>query len=342
MYGYYLAPDPMQGRQELQLRQEIPFFGKRGLRGDVASGDAVMRTRAADALVLDTDFSVAEAFYEYVRASEVERLLREERELVVRMRDVTRVRYSTGTAEQQEVLKLELTISQIDDELTMNVHEQDRIRARLNELTGRDPHGALPAPVWTTPDASAVEAIADPESALLNRPEVAAANAGVAKAEAARTLAGREFIPDFMLGVMFEYGAGEDYAWEVLAGVNLPIWLGKRRAMVREADAMRTSAQHQLNWQELRVRRDVEDALHGVYGARERLERFDTLILPQAEQTFRSSEAGYRAGKVDFMDYLDSQRMLLAMRKEYYGVVASLGTQIAALERATGRGTVDK
>lgn len=129
--------------------------------------------------------------------------------------------------------------------------------------------------------------------------------------------------------------------WEVLAGVNLPIWIGKRRAMVREADAMRESARHRLEAEELRVRRDLEDALHGVYGARERLERFETLILPQSQQAFESSEAGYRAGRVDFMNYLDSERMLLAMRKEYYGVVAALGVSVAALERAIGRAADD-
>ncbi|HEU4363877.1 MAG TPA: TolC family protein [Candidatus Krumholzibacteria bacterium] len=336
MYGYYVAPDPMQGRQELELRQEIPFPGKRGLRGDVAAREADMIARSADALALDVDFEVAEAFYEYVRASEVGRVLEDERGLVIRMRDVTRVRYSSGTAEQQEVLKLELALSQIDDARTMNEHERDHAGLRLNELTGRDARAPLAAPEWTTPDPSALEAMAISDSALVHRPEMAAARAGLERAQAARKLAGREYIPDFMLGVMFEYGADRDEEWEVLAGVSLPIWLGKRRAMVRETEAMREAARHALQAEELRVRRDVEDALHAMYSARERLERFEQLILPQAEQAFESSEAGYRAGRVDFMDYLDSERMLLAMRKEYYGVVAELGMRVAALERALG------
>lgn len=336
MYGYYVAPDMLQGRQEFELRQEIPFPGKRGLRGDVAAREADMIARSADAFALDTDYEVAAAFFEYVRTSEVQRVLDEERTLVSRMRDAAHVRYGAGTAEQQEVLKLELVLSQIDDERTMNEHELHRVGIRLNELTGRDARASLAPPEWTTPDAGALEALAIADSALVRRPEMAAARAGVDRAEAARKLAGREYIPDFMLGVMFEYGADMDEEWEVLAGISLPIWLGKRRAMVRETEAMRESALYAMQAEELRVRRDVEDALHGVYGARERLERFEKLILPQAQQAFESSEAGYRAGRVDFLDYLDSERMLLAMRKEYYGVVAELGMRVAALERALG------
>jgi outer membrane protein TolC len=102
---------------------------------------------------------------------------------------------------------------------------------------------------------------------------------------------------------------------------------------------MKTAAAHQLRARELRARRDVEEALARVRAADERRRRFEDVILPQAEQTYASSEAGYRAGRVDFLDYLDSERMLLSMRKEYYEVVADLGMQIAALERAVARRT---
>jgi outer membrane protein TolC len=134
--------------------------------------------------------------------------------------------------------------------------------------------------------------------------------------------------------VKWEFGADMDDTWELMAGVELPIWIGKRRAMVREAEAMGDAARHRLRADSLRVRREVEDAIHGVRSARERLARFEERILPRAEQAFQSSEASYRVGRVEFIDYLDSQRMLLAMRREYFDAVAELGKEVAALERA--------
>jgi outer membrane protein TolC len=125
-----------------------------------------------------------------------------------------------------------------------------------------------------------------------------------------------------------------DDGWMVMAGIDLPIWLGKRRAMVREAEAMGEAARYRLRDDSLRVHREVEDAIHGVRAARERLTRFEQRILPRAEQSFQSSEAAYRVGNVEFIDYLDSQRMLLAVRREYFGVIAELGMEVAALERA--------
>ena len=334
MYGYHVRPERIQGRQELELFQQFPFFGKRGMRRDIAERDASVELNVADATALDVEFEVKAAFYRYVGLSETTRVLENESELLRRMRDVAQIRYSSGASEQQEVLKIELSLSRLADETTLNRRELVATRARLNELIGRHATAVLPAPEWTTPDLAAIDAMAVPDSARARRPEVAMARAEIERAEAARRLAKREYVPDFMLGVKYEFGAGEDDLWEVMAGINLPIWIGKRRAMVREAEAMRQSAEYGLEAATLRTNREVEAAAERARAARERFERYQNAILPQAEAAFESSEAGYRTGRVNFLDYLDSERTLLEMRREYAMVIADLGMQMAALERA--------
>ncbi len=335
-YGYYTAPDVLKGRQEIILQQEIPFPGKRGLRGEIASREAAMTERMSDAMVLEIDLEVKTAFYQYVGLTETASVLENETDLLRRMRDVAKVRYESGTAEQQDVLKVELSLSQVADETTVNQQEIAATRARLNELIGRDAVSPLPRPVWSAPDFAVIDQAALADSALVRRPEIAGARAELAMAEASRRLAKREYIPDFMLGVDYEFGANQDGWWEWMAGVNIPIWIGKRRAMVREAEAMQKSAEYRIREETLRTLSEVEAATARARAARERLERFENAILPQAEAAFASSEASYRTGRVSFLDYLDSERMLLEMRKDYAMVRADLGMQLAALERAIG------
>ncbi|HEX5132167.1 MAG TPA: TolC family protein [Candidatus Krumholzibacteria bacterium] len=334
LYGYWVAPDAMQGRQEIVLMQQFPFFGKRGLRGDVAASAADVEASGSVAVALDVDAAVKMSFYDYVRLYETERVLVEEAGLLARMRDAIQVRYAAERAQQQDVLKVTLAISQLDDQLTVSRRELAVLRARLNELIGRDASAPLPPPQWTVPEVEDLTAEALVDTALARRPEMAAARAEVEMAERMHRLAKKEYIPDFMLGAMYEFGADQEDTWELMAGINLPLWLGKRKAGVRAADAMRTSAGHRLRAEELRARRDVSEAVERVRAAEERRARFETVIVPQAEQTFQSSEAGYRSSRVDFLDYLDSERTLLSIRREYYAVIADLGVQIAALERA--------
>jgi outer membrane protein, heavy metal efflux system len=336
IYGYYTAPEWMKGRQEIILQQEVPFPGKRGLRGEIASRGAAMAERTADVMVLEVDFEVKMAFFQYVGLTEIARVLGNEADLLRRMRDVASVRYESGTAEQQDVLKVDLRLSRLADETTVNRREIAATRARLNELIGRVATAPLPDPTWTGPDASVIDRAALADSALIRRPEIAGVREELAMAEASRRLAKREFIPDFMFAVDYEFGGEEQGWWEWMVGVNLPIWIGKRRAMVREAEAMQNSAEHRMREETLRTLSEVEAATARARAARERLERFENSILPQAEAAFASSEASYRTGRVDFLDYLDSERMLLEMRRDYAMVRADFGMQLAALERAVG------
>jgi outer membrane protein TolC len=333
-YGYYVSPEPLKGRQELVLEQEFPFFGKRGLRRDVSASDARIEAHAAHATALDVDLDVKSAFYQYVGLAETARVLESEADLLRRMRDVAQVRYASGTSEQQEVLKIDLSLSRLADEATINARDIASTRALLNELIGRTASSPLVDPEWSIPDVTAIDALAMPDSARARRPEMAAAREQLVRAQASQRLAKKEYIPDFMLGVDYEFGAGEDGWWELMAGVNVPIWLGKRRAMVREAEAMRQSAEYEVQSATLRTDREVEDAAARARAARERFNRFKTAIIPQAEAAFSSSEAGYRSGRVGFLDYLDSERALLETRRDYAMVIAELGMQVAALERA--------
>ena len=345
VYGYQLTPDEIQGRHELQLQQEFPFFGKRGLRRDVSDREARAESFSAHATALDIDFEVKTAFYQYVGLTETARVIEMDADLLRRMRDVAQVRYATGQSEQQDVLKIELALTRLADETTLNRREIVATRARLNELLGRSASDSLPPPEWSTPDASAIDALARPDSALARRPEMAIAREGIARADASKRLAKREYWPDFMLGVNYEFGGEGDPMmpwmtddwWEVMAGIDIPIWIGKRRAMVREADAMRTSAEYELQATTLRTDRELAEASERARAAWERHQRFESAILPQAEAAFASSEAGYRSGRVDFLDYLDSQRILLDMRREFAMVIAELGVQLAVLERAAGK-----
>jgi outer membrane protein TolC len=326
----------------LILGQEFPFFGKRGLRRDVSASDARVETQNARATALDVEYDVKRAFYQYVGVSETARVLTDEADLLRRMRDVAQVRYASGTSEQQEVLKIELALSRLADEATINRRDIANAQAALNELIGRTATSPLAAPEWAVPDVSSIDTLAAPDSARVRRPDVAAAREQIARADAQRRLARKEYIPDFMLGVDYEFGAGYDGWWELMAGVNLPIWLGKRAAMVREAEAMQKSAQYQLTAATLRSDRDVREASEGARAARERYDRFKASIIPQAEAAFSSSEAGYRSGRVQFLDYLDSQRTLLETRREYASVIADLGMEMARLERAVASGASDK
>jgi len=350
--GYFAqTPETRVGPQEwgLTLSQRLPFFGKLGAESGAAAHTATAEAHYEHERRLDVVFEVTRWYHEYYRLNEVQRVLGEERNLLDRMQDVAQVRYASGRVGQQDVLKAQLAFSQVEDEIELVTRGRVTARTRLNELIGRDADAPLPDPVRAVPDAAAVEArfaLASSDSVLARRPELLAAASRVAGAREGARGARRGYYPDLTLGVQYVSVSprgvpgmpddGKDIV-QVTAGINLPLWFGKLGARVREADAQVARAESERRATELRVRSELADALEKVRTARERLILYEGVILPQAQQTFAVSEAAYGTGEVGFIDYLDSERTLLSVRRRYYQVVADLGVQIAYLERALGR-----
>jgi cobalt-zinc-cadmium efflux system outer membrane protein len=59
-------------------------------------------------------------------------------------------------------------------------------------------------------------------------------------------------------------------------------------------------------------------------------------ILPAAEQAFEASDLGYRAGKFGFLEVLDAQRTLFAVKGQYIEALAAYHQAKAEVERLIG------
>jgi cobalt-zinc-cadmium efflux system outer membrane protein len=173
------------------------------------------------------------------------------------------------------------------------------------------------------------------------RPEILGAQAGVERSVYERDLMKKKSFPDYRLGVEyrnFSTQAEPDMVNAVMfsIGFDLPIWQTKYRAAVREAQRMIDSSQAALEAAEKQASFDVQDAVFKLQEARREVELDKNALIPQAEARFNASEAGYRTGKVDFLDLLESERFLLYARLTAAKAEGKLGGTVARLERAVG------
>ena len=211
------------------------------------------------------------------------------------------------------------------------------LKAKLNTLLNRRADTPLGEAV-TPPQAMSIE---DPNSlftlAVSNRPEVQANQAQVERYEMEKRLMAKESVPDYRLGVEYrDFAHGDDMVMFTV-GVELPLWRSKYRAATREAEKMRAASQAARQAAERQTSLDVQDASFRLMTARRTLELYKAELIPQAQARFNASEAGYRTGKTDFMDLLESERFLLDARIMAVMAEGNLGTQSARLERAVGR-----
>ena len=172
-----------------------------------------------------------------------------------------------------------------------------------------------------------------------NRPEIKQAEAVLAQARVERSRMAREALPDYRLG--FEYRTYRDNEPDMamfMVSVDLPLWQGKIRAGKHEADQMVAAGQSALEAKRLEAELDVQQAWFNAQTARQTVHLYQDTLIPQARNRYEASEAGYRAGNVDFMDLLESERFLLETRIMAVMAAGEAGMQAARLDRALGAG----
>lgn len=342
MAGYAGFVEPVETREgparnSLFLQQPIPFPGKLVLRGRIAGREAEAARQgyleARNRLIEETRGAV----YELAWVHEAVRITEETRDLLQRMEEVAREKYKVDKATQQDVLKAQVELSRTANDLLALEDDRQSAVARLIALLDRPATSAVgrPAPIGVREDLPPLEELY--KMAREGRPEIGAARAAVRKAESTLSLRKEGYIPDFNLGLQYtQIGGGPD-AYGLTFGLTLPLWIPKIRSGVKEGERRLESGQARLREVENRTLFEVKDN-HARWKTATRLVRLyrDTLI-PQAEQSYGAAEAGYLAGKVDFLDYLDSQRSLLDFRLEHERAKVEAQKRLAALERAVGR-----
>ena len=340
--GFGLS-DPL-GMNQIQVMQMVPFPGKLGLAGRVAAERAEgQRARSAD-VAWDTRARAAMEFYEIYRmdrsiavANETLRLLRD-------LGETARTMYGVGQGRQADVLRAQVEIARMDEELTRMRTERVAAAARLNALLNRGDQPVanvvLPEFPESLPPLDTLVA-----EAQANRPMVRAGEADVRSADAGVRLARREIWPDLTFGA--QYGQrpmpdGTDHMLSLMVGVTVPVFAGSRQlAMRREAEAMRLMASADLEGMRADTRGRVAELYAAVRRSRRLAELYRGTILPQSRATVTSSLSSYRVGGVDFMTLLDNQMTVNRYRQELYQLDAEQGQALAELEMMLGRELFD-
>ena len=362
-----LKPMAPLGMTEIQLMQMVPVAGKLGLAGDVAEAQAAAaRSRAAD-VQWDLRAQAAMAFYDLYQADRSLEVALSTRRLLENIATTARTMYAVGEGRQPDVLRAQVEIARMTEDIvrmqTMRTSMDARLAALLNRAPGGYPASpglaapvlpapVLPAPVLPAPVLPALPAELPAIDSLIrlaeaSRPMIQAGRDELRGAEAAATLARRELWPDLEVGVQYGWGPGamgEGTAQmgSLMLGASIPIFARSRQLQMREeAAAMRTMATADL----AAMRAETAGRIAAVYAdwrrARNLSELYQGTILPQAQATITSSLAAYRVGDVNFMTLLDNQMTLNRYEQELYALVAEQGKAIAELEMLIGRELFD-
>lgn len=350
--AYALSPETRVGPQRVtgSLSQRFPWFGKRGLREQAALRLADALDAEVDARRLELVTQTRRIAWEIAFLDAHRRVVEMDRETLIHFEELARSRYSAGGGTQQDVVKIQAEITKDDNRFLEIAQRRAQLVAELNAL--RDRPASTPVPdlvLPRRPRRSAAELPALRARALAGRPELARADAEIARADRMVDIARKEYKPDVTLGAAYTaVGRRDDLAgmappaddgqnvFGISLSLNLPVQRGRLRAGVEEAAEVRVAAVERKRDVMADIDRALGDLVERLRLTAEQVELFERVLVVQAEQSLNSGVAGYAAGSLNSLDLLDAERVLLDVRTATERARADNAIALARLEGAVG------
>lgn len=325
------------------VRQKLPFFGKLGLKGEMAGQEVRMVEEELRAKEQEIIAKVKSAYADYFMSSKNVEIYKELLELVRYTTTTAEGLYQVGRAPQQDVIKALLERTELLNKLTWAEKELTTSKAKLNTLLSRPPSFPLGQPGEPALAPVDLQSSNLEKLAVEQRPELRALESSINKSERAVELAERNRkYPDFMVGLQYWFAPDQSpkhmYAPMVTLTIPFSPWTkGKHDYEVEEALAERQAAKANLAAVKNMTLFEVTEISAKVEAAMKSVSIYRDGLLPQAEQSFQAAVSAYQTGGVNFMTLLDAQRTIRDVRMGYYKVLVDYEQSRADLERAVGK-----
>lgn len=347
-YGYFIENvETRVGPQEqrFSIRQSVPWFGTLGNRRDVAFEAANAVYQEYQVARLQLFYKVKAAYYDYWFLGRQIQLTRENMELLKFWESAARTRYKTARQKYHDLIKAQVELAKLEDELSTFRSMVQPVAARLRSALNLPDSIKLPVPDSIPYFADTIDRDSIVALATSANPDLQAIEHLIKKEKASVRLAGRKWLPDFTIGVdyittgeavnLLMEESGKD-PWAVSVGINLPVWFGKNRSHQEEAKARYKTAQYTLDNARNRIIELTENVVFEYEDGLRKVRLYRDGLVPKAEQSLNASYTAYQAGEADFLNVLDAQRQLLHFQLVLDRARSDLAKRKAELEMLTG------
>jgi outer membrane protein TolC len=316
--------------------QDLPYPGKRTLRGDVAERNARALRAQSDATSRQIIESLTLAYVQLAYDQQILPLLQNNEGVLAQIQQIATSHYRVGQGQQEDVLKAQLQHTTLLQAIATRRQDEGMLQAQIKQLLNRaqDSPDIVTEPLAPTPVSPSLKELL--QCMGEQNPDIQARTAAVDRGRAQVDLAHKELKPDFAVQYMYQHTASafRDYYMATFS-VRLPN-RDRQRAALAEAIEQQQQAGEELEAERQRVRAELQQQYIAIQGSSERLTIYREGLLPQANAMFQAAMAAYATNREDFETLLSSFVDLLNTEIAHLREVADHESAVARLERLAG------
>ena len=341
--SFSFTQEPMTGKI-IGLSQAFPFPGKLEAAADAAEKDAEIVTKEIADAENEIKKNISKNYWELVFVRKAIEAANQSRILLKNIAEVVRANYSVSNASQQNILKVELEITNIADRIEELKNKENSVSALINAQLLQNTRTYVPADELPDITYLSLNEVKLDSLARLNRPFLEGLQIAKQKSLLMKNLAGYDYYPNFNLALQYSFrdkisktNMQLDDFFTVMVGISLPLnYGGKVTAKVEEAEAMQNmyDGQYQMSVQTLSG--NFGSSVSKLNSLQERIKLLEEALLPQARQTYAASLSSYQVAQIDFINVIDAQNRLYQIETNLYRLKSDYLIEKSELEFLTG------
>ncbi len=335
----------MMTMKEIGITQMLMYPGKYSLMGKMAQRDYEIAKEIYELKRLEVIAEVKMLYFEIYYMTRAIEITKRSIDLLRDFVKITSTRFATGQGIQQDVLKAQVELSEMTDELIRMERERKDLITKFNALLYRKPLDSVYVPeelrlVELSLTYDEIEKVA-----FENNPMVIAMKKMIEKDRFMNELAKKELIPDFEL--RFSYGqrsAMEPTGAKALdmlsfsVGLNLPIFFWRKQNLKIEETAIAImQSEMKLSAVKNEISKMIQEALNEIEEKAKLIDLYKNGLIPQATQNLNIGLVGYQVGKIDFMTLVDNFMSLYRYQIQYEKVFSEYHGKLAEIEKLIGK-----
>jgi outer membrane protein TolC len=292
---------------------------------------------------LEVANSITQLWLELGFLQQAHQVLLQNQALMREMAQYIESNYAIGRSEAQDLLNAQLQVSQLDEKIQANTQMQQRIVSQLSEWLGSHWLNrqrsliATSSLKWQKLNALLAQNSnehnqSDYYAQLLSHPMVKMADAQINVNQTQVAIAEQAYSPQFGVEVMYAYrqangmnGAPASDLVSAYLTMDIPLFTENRQ------DRNHAAAQYQVvaakSSKDLllaQMNAKVNALIMDKHNLEQRLERYQSTLIKQAQQRTKAVERGYENNTAQFNDVIAATRDELALEMEQWRLIADL------------------
>ncbi|HET6528284.1 MAG TPA: TolC family protein, partial [Balneolaceae bacterium] len=322
MFMYFTNPmsysNPLS-RMSISVSQQFPWFGTLE-----AAEDRVQElAKAKRASFLDSRNelfrNIKEVWFQMYEVKHHLKILGENLELLQSLESRALTLYETGRTGQVDVLRLQMEIDKVKNNIKQKKERLEPLRARFNAFLNRDPQSEIHLPMPMEHHTLALVPDQLLQKIVTRNPEFSRLDFRKQAAQYALEKARLDGLPSFSIGVeamlpnymYMSLMPGERTALVAKFSIKIPLYRSRYKAQKQEARLTIRSIEQQQNNLENMLTSDAEKRLQEYHDAQYRITLYEDRLIPKTNRALEIAIESYSAEMENFEELIRLQQQLL-------------------------------